>query len=65
MGTIQQNNNVIDEGKLRAEVKRFTHRRCKILTQCQFLKRRVGEGVATSLIKVSKYVWQVQNLGQA
>ena len=36
---IQQNNNVIYVVNLGAEAKRFTHRRCKILTQCQFLKR--------------------------
>ena len=37
VGTIQQNNNIIDGVNLRAETKRFTHRRCKELTPCQFL----------------------------
>ena len=37
VGTIEQNSNVIDGVNLRAEAKRFTHRRCKVLTSCQFL----------------------------
>ena len=54
---------MIDAVNLGAEAKRFTHRRCKVLTQCQFLK---GWGVGgISLIKVGKDVQQVQNLGQA
>ena len=42
VGTVQQNNNMIDGVNLRAEAKQFTHRRCKVLTQCQFSKRGVG-----------------------
>ena len=61
VGTIQQNNKVIDRVNLRAEAKRSTHRRCKVLIQCHFLKR--GWGI--SLIKAGKDVRQVQNLGQA
>ena len=40
----QQNNNVIYVVNLGAEAKRFTHRRCKVLTQWQFLKRGDGGG---------------------
>ena len=40
----QQNNNVICVVNLGAEGKRFTHKRCKVLTQCQFLKRGGGGG---------------------
>ena len=36
--TIQQIDNVTDGVNLRAEAKRFTHRRCKVLTYCQFIK---------------------------
>ena len=42
--------------------KRFTHRRCKVLTQCELVKKGVGGGI--SLTKVGKDVLQVQNLGQ-
>ena len=58
---IQQNNNVIYVVNLGAEAKRFTHRRCKVFTQCQFLKRGGGDG-GISLIKD---VQQMQNRGQA
>ena len=32
VGMIQQNNNVIDGGNLRTEVKQITHGQCKVLT---------------------------------
>ena len=34
---IKQNYNVTDRVNYRADAKRFTHRRCKKLTLCQFL----------------------------
>ena len=37
MGMIQQNYNVTDRVNYRANAKRFTYRRCKQLTSCQFL----------------------------
>ena len=41
---------MIDGINLRAKAKRCTHRRCEVLTQCQFPKRGVGGG-GISLIK--------------
>ena len=37
MGMIQQNYNMTDRVNYGADAKRFTHRRCKKLTSCQFL----------------------------
>ena len=37
VGTIQQNNNVIDGVNLRTEAKRITHGQRKVLTSCQLL----------------------------
>ena len=37
VGTIHQNNNVIDGVNLGAEAKRITHGQCKVLTSCQLL----------------------------
>ena len=60
--TIQQNDNVIYVVNLGAEAKRFIHRRCKVLTQCQFLKRG---GVVGGGISQIEDVRQVQNRDQA
>ena len=60
--TIQQNNNVIYVVNLGAEAKRFTHRRYKVLTQSQFLKRE-GRGIGG--IPQIKDVRQVQKRDQA
>ena len=37
VGMMQQNYNVTDLVSYGADAKRFTHRRCKKLTSCQFL----------------------------
>ena len=58
--TIQQIDNVTDGVNLRAEAKRFTHRRCKVLTYCQFIK---GGGCLP--VNVGTDVPRVQNLGRA
>ena len=63
--TIQQNHNMIYVVNLGAEAKRFTHRRCKVLIQCQFLKRGGGGGGWANLPNIIKDVRQVQNRGQA
>ena len=60
MGTIQQNNNVIDGVNLRAEAKRFTHRRCSIDTVMSI--PREGRGI--SLIKAGNDVRQVQSFSK-
>ena len=60
MGTIQQNNNVIDGVNLRAEAKRFTYRRCKVLTLMSIPQKGGGH----SLIKAGKDVRQVQNFSK-
>ena len=59
--TIQQNNNVIYVVNLGGEAKQFIHRQCKVLTQCQFLKRGGGMGGISQIEDVR----QVQNRDQA
>ena len=62
---IQLNNNVIYVVNLGTEAKRFTHRRCKVLTQCQFLNGGGGGGGGGGGISLIKDLRQVQNRGQA